>query len=355
MKITVNNASYRNTNVHNQTFELVQDIKRGSNGHFVTVLPNTEIGHGRDKIRINVSPENVIYPAGFVSPTMASMARTDDSLLFGDGQASEETDEEVMIRIADRFDVLEEMTAACIDSKIRGVIVVGPPGVGKSYGVFKQLEESISTVETFNQLALDKQELPKYAEVKGATTALGLYMTLYNHSSEGEVIVFDDCDSILQEELALNLLKAALDSGKKRKLCWNSDSSLLKSEGIPKSFEFKGSIIFITNINFDNIKSKKIKEHLDALQSRCHYLDLAMNSMRDRMLRIKQIHMTGALFSNYGFAEGEGDEIVAYMEQNVNRLREVSLRMAIKLADLVNVSVKWKRLAESTVIKTGSL
>ncbi len=349
MLITVNQGLYRNEEVHNQSFELVQDIKKGAKGHFITVRPNKEIGVGRgDKIRINVEPDNVVYPEGYnpMSAALAQPVKGDDTFTPIAKAVKQETDQEIMDRIADRFEILEEMTAATIESKVRGMIVVGPPGVGKSFGVLKQLEKAAM----FSKIS---GKLEKYEVVKGAATALGLYVKLYNRSEKGQVIVFDDCDSILQDELSLNLLKAALDSGKKRRICWNSDSNLLNAEGIPNSFEFKGSVIFITNINFDNVRSKKLQDHLGALTSRCHYLDLTMNTMRDRMLRIKQIHGTGELFKHYNFKKNEGDQIVAYMEKNKDRLREVSLRAAVKLADLMGVSKKWERLAESTMLKNS--
>jgi len=168
--------------------------------------------------------------------------------------------------------------------------------------------------------------------------------------------VFDDCDSVFQDDLALNILKAALDSGKRRRICWNSDSSMLRREGIPESFEFKGSAIFITNLKFENLKSKKLQDHLEALQSRCHFLDLTIDTERDKILRIKQVHRDcdGGLFKDYDFEGDEGDQILNFMEANKSKLRELSLRMALKIADLTKVSpTNWRVLAESTVMKRG--
>jgi hypothetical protein len=152
--------------------------------------------------------------------------------------------------------------------------------------------------------------------------------------------------------LSLNLLKAALDSGKKRTVHWNADSNLLRREGIPNSFDFMGSVIFITNLKFENVKSKKLQDHLAALQSRCHYLDLTLDTMRDKHLRVKQIHATGELFTNYRFSDETGDEIIKFMGDNKDKLREMSLRMALKIADLVLVSKdRWKVLANNTCMK----
>jgi hypothetical protein len=259
-----------------------------------------------------------------------------------------ETDEQAMDRIRERFDILHEMTKATVTGDIRAMIVSGPPGVGKSFGV----EQEIDKATMFDKLAGKRL---RAEVVKGSATPIGLYQTLYKYSDANCVVVFDDCDSILLDDVALNLLKGALDSGKKRKISWLSESSSLRREGIPDSFEFKGSAIFITNLKFDKMKSQKLRDHLDALQSRCHYLDLTLDTMRDKILRIRQIATDGVLFADYDFAPEVQDEIIDFMNTNQNRLREMSLRMAIKIADLRKMSVtNWKRLAETTCMKPAA-
>ena len=255
-----------------------------------------------------------------------------------------ETDQQVMDRIATRFDILHDMTKAVIAGDVRAMIVTGPPGVGKSYGVEKELDKA-SMMDSIAGRPI------KYEVVKGAMTALGLYAKLYQHADANHVLVFDDCDSVLMDELSLNILKAALDSGKKRVLHWNADSNKLRSEGIPDKFEFKGGVIFITNVKFENIRSKKLQDHLEALQSRCHYLDLTLDTMRDKFLRIKQIVATGELFKDYDLSKEMEGEVIAFMDTVKDKLREVSLRMALKIADLTKVSPNWKELAENTVMR----
>jgi len=145
-----------------------------------------------------------------------------------------------------------------------------------------------------------------------------------------------------------------LDSGKKRKISWLSESRVLRSEGVPDSFYFKGSVIFITNLKFDKVRSQKLKDHLDALQSRCHYLDLTLDSMRDKILRIKQIARSGALFEEMDIGQVGQDEIIEFMDTNKNRLREMSLRMAIKIAQLYkSFPSNWKAMTETTCMKAA--
>jgi hypothetical protein len=257
------------------------------------------------------------------------------------------TEAQRMQEIAERFEVLDEMAKATTNGDIRAMIVSGPPGVGKSFGVERVIDKAV----LFDQVAGNRL---RCEVVKGSATAIGLYTTLYKYSDANSVVVFDDCDSILMDDVCLNLLKGALDSGKKRRISWLSDSSLLRREGVPNQFDFKGSVIFITNLKFDNIKSKKLADHLDALQSRCHYIDLALDTVEDKILRIKQIASTGELFQDYEFEPCVQDEILAFMTGNSTQLREISLRMAIKIADLrKSFPLKWQALARSTCMRQG--
>ncbi|NDI17344.1 MAG: ATP-binding protein [Verrucomicrobia bacterium] len=256
-----------------------------------------------------------------------------------------ETDDEIYQRLGERFEILDQMTKAVKDGQIRAMIVSGPPGVGKSFGVEKVLLKS----ELFNILAEKK---PKFEVVKGAMSSIGLYAKLYEFSAEGNVVVFDDCDSILMEDLSLNILKGALDSGSRRFISWNTDSRILRSEGIPDRFEFKGAAIFITNIKFEHVRSKKLRDHLDALESRCHYIDLQMDTSREKILRIKQVVKQGQMLERYEFQPCVEDELIEFVEQNQDRLRELSLRMVLKIADLrKGFPNNWTAMVKTTCMK----
>jgi ATPase family associated with various cellular activities (AAA) len=259
-----------------------------------------------------------------------------------------ETDEQIKTRLRERFDILDEMTRAVKKGDVRAMIVTGPPGVGKSHGV----ETVLSKHDVFATVA-QNEKLKKYEVVKGAMSAIGLYKKLYEYSDKKSILVFDDCDSVLLDDLSLNILKAALDSGKKRMIHWNTDSRLLRSEGVPNSFEFRGGAIFITNIKFENVKSKKLKDHLEALESRCHYLDLTIDTEREKVLRIKQIVEDGML-EPYEFQPSDVVELLEFIDNNKQKLRELSLRMVLKLADLKkSFPDRWTRVAEVSCMRRG--
>ena len=179
-----------------------------------------------------------------------------------------------------------------------------------------------------------------------------MYAKLYKFSDEGNVLVFDDCDSILLDDLSLNILKAALDSSKKRFISWNTDSNMLGREGIPDRFEFKGSVIFITNIKFDNVRSKKLRDHLEALESRCHYLDLTIDTEREKLLRIRQVVSECGMLDDYEFSDLEKEVLIDFIDDNKKKLRELSLRTVLKIADLKrSMPSNWRAVAEVTCMR----
>ena len=349
--IKIEQGSYRGNDMSGRIFPILKDYQKfagDKEGGFVTVDCSELDGfEGLDKARINVpsiSDLTIVTEGAYQIQRDELQANTPE---VKPTRAGEETDEEAIERIAARFSILDEMAEAVSTSKVRAMIVSGPPGIGKSYGVERALEKR----SMFDDIAGSQR---KFEVVKGAMSAIGLYKKLYEHSGKGHVVCFDDCDAVLYDDLALNLLKAALDTGKRRTLHWNTESRTLMAEGMPNSFEFHGGVIFITNIKFDNVKSKKLQDHLQALQSRCHYLDLTIDSMRDRMLRIRQIVGTGML-EKYAMGREAEDQLVQFIFDNKHKLREISLRMVLKIADLWKMApARYQHLAEQTCMRPGA-
>ena len=251
-----------------------------------------------------------------------------------------ETDTEISQRISDRFEILEDLAIGSTTGEIRSLIVSGPAGLGKSFTIEK----------TLNQWDPDGTN---HTIIKGYVRATGLYKTLFAHSAPGQVVVFDDADTIFFDDTSLNMLKAVCDSTENRTVSYLAESQLFDdgtAERLPKSFEFHGTIIFITNYDFDAMieKGHKLAPHLLAMMSRSHYIDLSMKTKRDYMVRIHQVISKG-LLDNVGLTHVAQQEVVSFLDANKDTLRELSIRVALKVASIRKLKEqKWEKIAKIT-------
>jgi len=333
-------------------FTLLSDYKEGARGGFIVVKSNGDPMFLVDAPRIMVERGDfqIMDSNGDDIPEGAEIATTangkiDTAAQYENMFTANESEEEAMERIHDTFAMLDTITDACARMLIRGLVVSGPPGVGKSFGVEKQLQAA-------NMFRTMRGKEPRFEVVSGGVSPIGLYQKLYLNRSPDQVLVFDDCDGILFDEECLNLLKAALNSGEKRRICWNKESRVLAAEDIPDVFDFEASIIFLSNVDFERTieRGSRIAAHLSAIMSRCHYLDLEIGSQRDKLLRIKQIVRDGML-DPYNFTRDEHDSIIKFVFDNADYLRELSLRMVKKIADFVKADPKgWYEMAEATCL-----
>lgn len=252
-----------------------------------------------------------------------------------------ESDEAISARIADRFDILSVLTESCISGDSRALVISGPAGLGKSH-----------TVE--HALAQWDPSGNNYTIVKGYVRPTGLVKMLWSYRSAGQVIVFDDADAIFFDDVSLNLLKAVCDTTEKRTVSWLSEAALIDDDTsvrIPRSFQFDGSIIFLSNYDFDAMiaKGHKLAPHLQALMSRSHYLDLSMKSRRDYLVRIQQVIDQGLLSHLDAFSRLQ---VRLFVDKNADNMRELSLRSCIKLGNLIKSSPdNWQKIASVTMLK----
>jgi hypothetical protein len=353
IQVQINKGFYRGIPVSG-TFALVKPWQDGARGGFVTIK-NPTPEHGHPPVQrvtceqgdfVLLDAEGGELGAHVVVDTGEKSGKMEVGTNYEAAFIAAETEEEAMERISDTFLMLDKITDACSRGVVRGLVVSGPPGIGKSFGVEKQLEAA-------NMFRTMAGQDPKYEVVTGGVSSIGLYQKLYFNKNPENVLVFDDCDAVLFEEESLSLLKGALNSGDKRRIAWNKESRTLTTEGIPESFDFEGGIIFLSNVDFERTiaKGSRIASHLEAIMSRCHYLDLEIGSMRDKLLRIKQVVRDGML-TPFDFSPKQEQAVLDFVTGNSEYLREVSLRMVKKIADFVKADPKdWLEMAEATCLQ----
>ncbi|MFP9035309.1 hypothetical protein, partial [Enterococcus faecalis] len=252
-----------------------------------------------------------------------------------------ESYEDMKTRINKRFNVMGMMTNGIINGNIRSLIISGAAGIGKTYSLDKALNKAndIGYIE--------------YKSINGKISGIGLYEQLWNNREENSVLLIDDVDVFSDMDI-LNLLKAALDTGETRKVCWSTASSYLEEKGIEREFEFKGTIVFITNVDIDREldRGTKLAPHLQALVSRSVYLDLGVHTNEEIMVRVEDVILSTDMMQKRGLSDEETYKALSWMKVNVNRLRNVSLRTALYLADFIMTDKNgWEEIATVTLLK----
>ena len=235
--------------------------------------------------------------------------------------------------INQRFDFVEKLVTMVATGVQPSAVITGEGGLGKTYTVKSTLEKCGIPDLTAVMAETDGENYGAegYVMVKGFSTAKGLYRTLFQNN--GSIIVFDDCDSILKDPVALNILKGALDSYDTRWVSWNSE--MKESDDLPRTFEFTGSIIFISNMTQDQIDQ--------AIRSRSMMIDLSMTEDQ-KIDRMEHIALGGGFLPTYS-AEHKMDALNLLREIKAE-VKEISLRTLISVTKIRAANNDgWKDLA----------
>jgi hypothetical protein len=239
--------------------------------------------------------------------------------------------------INQRFGFLSDMVVMLAKGDQPSVVVTGPGGLGKSHTVTTTLRKAgLKDMSILDDYEIGVQ-VPKnaFVVIKGYSTPKGLYRTLYENRNS--IIVFDDCDSVLKDTISLNLLKGALDSYSKRIISWRAD---IKDEDLPTSFEFKGRVVFISNMSSSQLDQ--------AIISRSMSVDVTMTSVQ-KVERMRFLVKEKDFMPDFDLvAKNDALNLIASL---VDSVKELSLRTLIQVTKIrkSNPNNNWKELAEYAI------
>jgi hypothetical protein len=245
--------------------------------------------------------------------------------------------QESRFSINERFGFVSDMVTMLANGAQASVVVTGPGGLGKSFTVNQTLTangfKDVSTLEDFAVGAVIKSN-KAFRVIKGYSTPKGLYRTLYENRDG--VIVFDDCDSVLKDPVSLNLLKGALDSYSRRIISWRAD---IKDEDLPTTFEFKGRIVFISNLASTQIDQ--------AIITRSMAVDLSM-TRKQKIERMRHLLNSGEFMPE--FDKATKNDAMSLIDKLQDKVKELSLRTLIQVTKIrKSAGSNWANLAEYTI------
>ena len=237
-----------------------------------------------------------------------------------------------------RFEFVSKLVTMTGKKKAKSVIISGPGGLGKTYSVMEALQKAglkdLSAIGEYDVgKVFDTRKCFKF--IKGYSTPKGLYRTLYENRHM--TLVFDDCDSVLKDPVALNLLKSALDSFGKRYISWNAETR--GDDSLPTSFEFKGQIVFITNVSLDRLDQ--------AVRSRSMCIDLTM-SAADKLERMEEIAKSDKFLPDA--AASSKKDALDFLKAKKDEISDLNLRSLIQVVNIADSGDKdWKDLAKYVI------
>ncbi len=239
--------------------------------------------------------------------------------------------------INQRFGFVSDMVMMLARGDQASVVVTGPGGLGKSFTVTKALADigmtDVSLVDDF-AVGSTLNTKKSFRVIKGYSTPKGLYRTLYENRDG--VIVFDDCDSVLKDPTSLNLLKGALDSYSRRIISWRAD---MRDEELPTSFEFKGRVVFISNLASTQIDQ--------AIITRSMAVDLTMTNDQ-KIERMRHLLDSGEFMPEFDMVHKV--DAMNLIDSLKDSVKELSLRTLIQVTKIrKSAGSNWRNLAEYTI------
>lgn len=263
--------------------------------------------------RLRGQEAKVVRPDGSSTKRLLSALQAPEG---SEAHSRHEQAQKVDWTVEQRFDFLRVAVQRVAQGHVPSLLVTGSGGLGKTHEVRAALAE------------LGMHKGADYVTITGAVTARGLYELLFNH--QDGFIVFDDADDFLTDERSRNLLKGALDSHENREISWYRDST--KDSDIPDSFEFRGSVIFISNRELEDVPQ--------TLRSRSLQVDVSLTT-EERLDRLTQIlpHVEATVPME------TREAALALVREWAPLIRDINVRTLVNTIRVARGGGNWRDLA----------
>jgi hypothetical protein len=213
-------------------------------------------------------------------------------------------------------------------------ILVGPPGLGKSYIVLKSLTGA------------GRVSGSDYYTINGHITPVKLFATLYLFRAKGQILVLDDCDNIFTNEIGINILKAATDTTQNT-VSYVSNHQIKVNGVVVQDFKFEGSVIICTNIDLSTGRGRQA-EHMKAVDSRSTKITFGIESIEQKFAQLMNVVLTTNYLKEKKLYLNEQKIylMLDYIRVNLARIKSLDLRLPEKIGSEMMNRKDWKEVCD---------
>ena len=256
--------------------------------------------------------------------------------------------EDIRILLDRHYTQLRKFVKGVCQDKFH-LIVNGDAGMGKT-----EITNEIVEKET------EKTRKQPHS-ISGTISPVKLYGKFQDARKKGQVLIIDDTDKILEDQESLEVLKGVLDTQENKIVSWDKYSTAIQKSNKKTEFKYEGRCIIITNKWLRTAPDKEPtiqQQRLLPVLSRCHYFKAGVPNNQWKMESIK-MHKQGyqSQYDDYwyelrcfkGVDEKIQEEIVEWLEEHQDNVRELSFRVCARLVQLQSQEPDfWKEMAEAS-------